>query len=134
MQEFQIELQNGITINSKLNESDIAGLPNINQRDMNNGYVWYALPPTEINGEAIVFNICFFKTKIKSISVSISNPEKYGSGWNDFSEAKEKLRAKDTEAWLNRLGHYTGNYPWGQIWAGYDSKGGNGHGVIRYAL
>lgn len=134
MDEFKIDLLNGITISSSLSEADVANVPEASTRDMKNGYTWYALPPIEINGETIVFDICFFESKIQSINISISNADKYGGGWNDFSEAKEKLRAKDTEAWLSKIGYRTGKHSWGEVWAGYDSKGGFGHAVVRYAL
>src|SRR5690554_1669471 len=97
VQEFKLELKNGITICSALPESEVAIVPGVNKRDIKNGYVWYAFPPIEINGEQVVFNLCFFQSKIQSLNISISNQEKYGDSWNDFSEAKEKLRAKDTE-------------------------------------
>jgi len=132
MREFQVEV-GGITISSKLTEVEVSSLPEVTQRDMKNGYVWYALPPIKVNGEVVIFDICFYEEKIESVSIYISNPQKYG-GWSDFSEARQKSRAIDTEAWLSRLGHHVGNYPWGQIWSGYDSKGGSGHGVVRYAL
>ena len=134
VQEFKLELKNGITICSALPESEVAIVPGVNKRDIKNGYVWYAFPPIEINGGQVVFNLCFFQSKIQSLNISISNQEKYGDSWNDFSEAKEKLRAKDTEKWLSNIGHKVGKYSWGEIWAGYDSKGGFGHGVVRYAL
>src|SRR5690606_17793481 len=101
---------------------------------MKNSYVWYTLPTVDINGELVVFSLCFFSSRIQSLSISIANTQKYGSCWNDFSEAKEKLRAKDTEKWLSSIGYQTGKYSWGEVWAGYDSKGGFGHAVVRYAL
>jgi hypothetical protein len=132
--EFNIDLPNGITISTDLSESDVVKIPEVNTRDIKNGYVWHAFPPMEISGEAIVFNICFFQSKIQCINISISNSDKYGGGWSDFCEDKEKLRAKDTEAWLSHFGYPVGKYTWGEVWAGYDSKGGFGLAVVRYAL
>jgi hypothetical protein len=134
VQEFKLDLQNGITLCSELSESKVAVMPDVNKRDMKNGYVWYALPANEINGENIIFNLCFFHSIIQSLDISISNSEKYGGSWNDFSEAKERSRAKDTENWLSNIGYQVGKYSWGEIWAGYDAKGGFGHAVVRYAL
>lgn len=134
VQEFKLELKNGIILCSDLSESEVAIVPDVNQRDIKNGYIWYAFPPIELKGEKVAFNLCFFQSQIQSINISLSNPEKYGGGWNDFSEAKEMMRAKDTEKWLSSIGHKVGKYTWGEIWAGYDSKGGFGHAVVRYAL
>ena len=134
MQEFKLDLQNGITLSSDLSESEIAKMADINERNLGNGYVWYALSPIEIGGEAIIFSLCFFQSKIQVLNISVANPDKYGSSWNDFSEAKEKLRAKDTEEWLFNIGYKVGKFSWGEIWAGYDPKAGSGHAVIRYAL
>jgi hypothetical protein len=134
VREFRLDLKNGITLGSELSESEVSLMSDVNQRDMKNGYVWYALPPVEVIGEKIVFDLCFFKSKIQSLNMSISNPEKYGGSWSDFSERKEKLRAKDTEMWLSNIGYQVGKYSWGEIWAGYDSKGGFGHAVVRYVL
>ena len=133
MREFKFYLPNGIALGSDLSESKISEMHEVNERNLGNGYVWYTLPSIEINAESIIFSLCFFQSKIQSLNISISNPNKYGSGWNDFSEAKEKLRAKDIEKWLSNLGFQVGKFSWGEIWAGYDSKGGYGHAVIRYA-
>ncbi|MDP1539462.1 MAG: hypothetical protein Q8L72_02260 [Moraxellaceae bacterium] len=132
--EFKLDLRNGIVLCSELSESTVSSFPDVNQRDMKNGYVWYTLPIVDINGESVVFSLCFFNSRIQSLSISIANPQKYGSSWNDFSESKEKLRAKDTEKWLSSIGYQVGKYLWGAVWAGYDSKGGFGHAVVRYAL
>ena len=134
VQKFKLELQNGVTIHSDLPESEVAMIPDVNQRDIKNGYIWYAFPPIELNEEKVIFNLCFFQSKIQSLNISLSNLEKYGGGWNDFSEDKEKLRAKDTEKWLSNIGYKVGKYSWGEVWAGYDSKSGFGHAVVRYAL
>ncbi|WP_146168182.1 hypothetical protein [Pseudomonas mangrovi] len=134
MKNFRLELKSGLIICSELSETEVAELPDTDKRDMNNGYIWYSLPPVEISGQRIIFSLCFFCSKLQSVNVAIVNPELYGSNWNDFSEEKEKLRAKDTEKWLMNIGYKTGKYSWGEIWAGFDSKGGFGHAVVRYSL
>lgn len=134
MHEFKLDLGNGITLSSELSESDVSALPDVHQRDMKNGYFWYTLPTIAIHGESVGFSLCFFSSKIESISIFVTNVQKYGASWNDFSESKEKLRAKDTEKWLSGIGYRVGKYSWGEVWAGYDSKSGFGHAVIRYAL
>lgn len=48
MQEFSLELHSGITISSVVTETEVSAQPNVNKRDMGNGYVWYTFPETEI--------------------------------------------------------------------------------------
>lgn len=132
MTKFEVELNNGLKISSNLKEGDVSSIPNVHPRDIGNGYIWYTLPATEIDQLQVVFGLCFFNGELRDINVSISNPELYGGSWNDFSEAKEKLRAKHTEEWLVNRGHKVGEFSWGSVWAGYDSKGGFGHAVVRY--
>lgn len=134
MQKFRLDLKNGLTLLSELSELEVSVYQDVHKRDMGNGYVWYSLLPVEMNGEKIVFNLCFFGAKLQNVNISLTNPELYGSSWNDFSEDKEKIRAKDTEKWLANIGYKTGKYAWGEVWAGFDSKGGIGHAIVRYAL
>lgn len=132
MSKFEIELKDGLKISSSLMEKDISIIPEAHPRDIGNGYVWYSLPPAEIDSLQVVFGLCFYEGELRDINVSLSNPELYGGSWNDFSEAKEKLRAKHTEEWLSKRGYKVGTFAWGSVWAGYDSKGGFGHAVVRY--
>lgn len=129
---FELTLSNGINIYANLKELEISSLENIRKNDMNTGYVWYSFEPCEVLGEKIHISICFYKGKCDSISLALYNPEKYGAGWDDWSEEKEKACAKDTENWLAKIGYPTGNYSWGTIWAGYDPKGGLGHAGVRF--
>jgi hypothetical protein len=134
VQEFKLNLKNSIRICSDLLESDVSTIPGVNIRDIKNGYIWYGLPPIEINGESTIFDLCFFQSKIQSLDISISNHKKYGFGWDELSETKERLRAKDTEKLISTLGYQTGKFPWGSIWCGYDAKSGFGSVVVSYAL
>ena len=134
MQEFTLKLPCGVLISSKLKEEDVSGVYDKNKRDMKNGYVWYYLPGTEIGGESVVFSLCFHKGIIESFNADIKSPELYGASWNDWSEEKEIDRAKDTQIWLRSVGCKIGKYPWGKVWAGYDSKGGSSKAGVRYAI
>jgi hypothetical protein len=132
MTKFEIDTSEGIKISSDLNDEDVSSIQNVHPRDIGNGYVWYWLPPTAIDNLNVVFGVCFFEGKLQSVNISLSNPEIYGGGWDDFSEAKEKLRAQHTAEWLAKRGYKLGEFDWGSIWSGYDSKGGFGHAVVRY--
>ena len=56
----------------------------------------------------------------------------YGTSWGDWSQEKEQLRARHTEDWLRTMGHPTGTFAWGEVWAGYDPKAASGGGGVRY--
>tara|TARA_R110001592_G_C12624293_1_gene698379 strand:- start:80 stop:484 length:405 start_codon:yes stop_codon:yes gene_type:complete len=132
MQKFELELKNGMVISSALREDEVSALPAVHPRDIGNGYIFYWLPVIEFNEVNVVFGFSFLNGSLRDINVSLSNPELYGDNWDDFSEKKEKLRAKLTEEWLSQLGYKVGKFPWGSIWAGYEGKGGFGHAVIQY--
>ncbi len=134
MQEFTIKLPNGIVISSKLKEEDVLFVHEAKKNDMKNGFIWYYLPAIALHNEKIVFGFCFYNGLIHSLNISVLNSAFYGHGWNDWSEEKERTCAKETEDWLNSIGYITGKYVWGEIWAGYDSKGGAGHASVKYAL
>ena len=133
MNKFELNLKNGMVVSSSLQEDEVSTLPGVHPRDIGNGYTWYWLPAIEINDVNVVFGFSFLNGSLKDINVSLSNPDLYGGSWDDFSEIKEKLRAKHTQEWLAQIGCNVGTYPWGSVWAGYDGKGGFGHAVIRYS-
>lgn len=132
MKKFELDLKNGMVISSALREGEISALLGVYPRYIDSGYTRYWLPAIELNDATVVFGFSFFKGLLKDINISLLNPELYGGSWDDFSEKKEKLRAKHTEEWLARIGYKTGTFPWGSVWAEYDGKGGIGHAVIRY--
>ncbi len=103
-----------------------------NKQDMGTGYVWYSLPVAAIDGKDLSVSLCFHDGVLDSLRISVVDPDQYGSGWDDWSEEKERLCAKHTEDWLRAAGYPTGRFAWGEVWAGYDSKGGSGGGGIRY--
>ena len=129
---FSLRHPVGINISSGLTESDLRSIPGVKERDMLNGWVCYDLSAAEIQGQSVIFCICFFKENIRKINVFLANPEIYGSGWDEWSEEKELLRSEHTGEWLTSVGYEPGKYSWGEVWMGYDSKGGQGYGSIRF--
>jgi hypothetical protein len=129
---FKIVISDKLHLSSSTTEEDVACIKGMNKQDMGNGYIWYRLEPSDIDGEKITFSLCFYHGRCNSISLAIYNPEKYGCGWDDWSESKEKSCAEDTANWLNKIGFPVGKYSWGEVWAGYDPKGGSGHATIRF--
>jgi len=127
-----IDHPSGLTISPNLNENSAARIEGIVKKDMGTGYVWYYMPPADFSGAQVSFSLCFNSGSLESLSVCLIDSEQYGSGWDDWSEDKEQLRAKHTGEWLSSIGLSEGHHQWGDVWVGYDSKGGCGNGVIRF--
>jgi hypothetical protein len=132
MQEFKLQHPIGLTICRTLSPSDVENIDSVKKRDIGNGYCWFDFPISEIEGSKVAISLCFNERTLEMLILALANPDLYGGSWDDWSEAKERLCAKDTESWLRSKGFHTGTFPWGVIWAGYDSKGGSGSAAIRY--
>ncbi|MCG8436130.1 MAG: hypothetical protein MJA83_19090 [Gammaproteobacteria bacterium] len=133
MPEFSISLNLGVTISRRLKESDVVALGGVEATDMGNGYVCYRLPVVTIEDASVSFILYFNKGVMESVTVRARSSETHAGGWSDWSEEEEKRCAEYTSAWLLKAGCPPGQYSWGEVWAGYDTKGASGYGVIRYA-
>lgn len=122
----------GVAISRRLLARDLDGIGGVNVRNMSMGYCWYDLPTTDIDGKRVSISLCFNEGSIHLLQLALADPKIYGAGWNDWSEAKERRRANDTKNWLKAMGYSTGRFAWGEIWAGFDPKGGSGCAAIRY--
>lgn len=129
---FSISHPVGIELTSELKESELWSVSGVKERDMYNGWVWYDLPTAEIQEKSVIFSISFFKKDIRKINIGLIDPDLYGSGWDEWSEEKELLRIEHIREWLTAIGYKSGKYSWGEVWVGYDSKGGSGYGSIRF--
>jgi hypothetical protein len=128
---FNLLYPGGLMIEPGISESDAAAHAARPPRDMRTGYIWYDLPTAVIEDHEICLSLCFFKSKLDMISLGIVDP-RYGTTWSEMTEEKERARAAATRDWLERIGFPTGSYPWGEVWAGLDTKNGDGCGVIRF--
>jgi hypothetical protein len=129
---FSFEHDSGIRISRALTIAEVERVAGVRRADMTTGYIWYYLPETKTGSTRILVSLCFCRDQLDSVSFAASNPELYGSNWSEWTEPKEQMRARDTEAFLRHLGFPQGEYDWGDVWAGYDSKGGSGHATIKY--
>jgi len=130
--EFTLDHPCGVRIERALQQSAVAQLNDQHKQDMGTGYVWYSLSLADIDQKKVAVSLCFHEGVLDSLTITLVEDGLYGSSWADFAEEKERLRAKHTEEWLRAAGYPTGSFSWGEIWAGYDSKGGSGYGIIRY--
>ena len=129
---FSLNYPGGPVISSSLTPGELAVIPGVKERDMYNGWTWYDLPETEIQGKRAIIRLAFYKEQLSRIDVSLTDPSRYGSTWENWSESGERLRAEDTAQWLASLGYGPGEYVWGDVWRGYDSKGGQGYARICF--
>ncbi|NRB75733.1 MAG: hypothetical protein HRU46_15340 [Verrucomicrobiales bacterium] len=130
--DFILHHPSGIEISSLLQPAEVARFDGASEDDMGNGVIWYSLPVSEIEGEDVTIRLCFAGNRLHMISLGLADENKYGSGWNDWSEAKERTRAAHTERWLRGMGYTPGQYDWGEVWVGYDEKGASGGAGISF--
>lgn len=132
---FEIRHPAGLLISPLLREQELlAAFPSCaeGKRSMGNGWVWYSLPRFEAEGKAIAISLAFCESLFRELHVSDASP-RFGSGWNDWSEEKERQRATSSMEWLRSLGFQAGRYSWGEVWGAYDPKGGFGLAGVRCA-
>lgn len=129
--EFTFDHPSGLRISRDVRESDVASLEGVSMRDMGTGFVWYSVPSVASESDEVLMSLCFRLGLLDSISIAVSDAD-LGSSWSDWSEEKERTRAKRTAAWLAAQGYVPGTFTWGEIWVGYDAKGSSGSAVIRY--
>lgn len=128
---FQLYLSNGVRLSHDMTPANVESVAGCTKSDMKTGYVWYSYPEVEIDRSPVCVALCFFGSQLETISLALTD-SKYGTGWNDWSEEKERQRAKDTSKLLEKFGFHDGNYGWGCIWSGFEPKGGSGSTVITY--
>jgi len=129
--EFALDHPCGLRIDRELQVSAVQSIGGVTVSDMRTGYVWYRLPEAEIAGQHVAMSLCFYEHWLDSLSFAVIDPE-FGSSWEDWSEQKERARAEATERWLALVGHEVGKYPWGEVSAGFDPKGGGGAARVRF--
>ena len=133
--QFSLKLPSGFQIEKNLSEKEVEACAS-DRQDMNTGYIWYTLPEEEIDETKVIFSLCFNRGSLESISLTLSD-EKYGQDWSDWSEEKEKERAKDIGLLLSGLGYSPNSYEWGEVWASFDPRGGfgiGGSGVFKQVV
>ena len=128
--QFTLRLPSGFQIHRDAPERETQASAS-KMDDMKTGYIWYTLPEEKINETKAIFSLCYNHGCLGSVRIDLTD-EKYGHGWDDWSEEKEKLRARDTKQFLSDLGYPPNTYEWGEVWASFDPKGGFGTGGIRY--
>jgi hypothetical protein len=130
--EFTLDHPCGVRINRQLRASVLEHIVGVHVTDMRTGYYWYVLPVAEIHGKRVATSLSFFGDVLQSAHFGVIDEHLYGSGWDGWTAKGERLRAKHTRAWLKAAGYPTGSFSWGEVWASYDAKSGQGGAGIRY--
>jgi hypothetical protein len=131
IKQFILQHPAGLSISSSLTEADLAGI-DCPRNDMRTGWVWYQLPAYQDGDVTVGIALGFNLGKLEQVSLSDTH-NKFGTGWDNWSEQKEKLRAKSIGDWLSRKGFRVGSHSWGSVWCGYDAKGGFGAALVQLA-
>ena len=129
---FTLDHPFGISISSTLNESSLPTSEMIEKRDMDTGYVWYDLAPTELHNQHIAMSLCFHHGTIHTLSIYPFHEDGSTKSWGDWSETTERQNTEIIKTWLTARGYPVGLYSWGEVWAGYDAKSASGYGGVRY--
>ena len=93
--------------------TNVDSFGNLSPNDMGTGWVWYTLPPFTDGDAVICMALGFNRSKLEMLRFSDVH-HRFGTGWSDWSEENERLRAEHTGNWLKKNGYASGPYPWGQ--------------------
>ena len=133
-QEFVLNHPSGLRISRELLEAafiDSTAGRNARVLDMRTGWKWYQLPVLSDGDMTVGISLGFESGRLRQVTLGDASTE-LGSSWDDWSEAKEQLKADRIRDWLAVMGLAPGIYHWGEVWAGFDPKGGFGGATIRY--
>lgn len=105
----------------------------LHRRETGPGWVWYRLEPWLDGGFRLGIELAFHQGALVEYVLFHDDESAYGRGWDEWSEHKERRRAKALRKWLAVRGWAPGLYGWGEVWAGYDPRAGFGGGGVRYS-
>ena len=128
----ELTLASGTILSSRLTRSDFLSSPEGTQAQIqvqNEPWCSFRFDDREDSLIAVVF---FKGERLESVSLHVSDP-RFGTGWEEWSEAKEQQRKRAGDEWLRKNGLQPGkNYRWGSVWSDYSPQSGSSSIVIRY--
>jgi hypothetical protein len=133
MSAFCIPHPCGVSLGRETRPADVVSIEGAEFSETIPGSGYYRIPPFTAYGELVACLVYVSGNRVTQLSFGLADPEKYGSSWEDATEAKERQCAEDTEKWLAHLGVPSGEYSWGTVWTGFDMKGFSGGGLVRYS-
>lgn len=84
------------------------------------------------HGFQVGIELAFLHGALRECLLFHDDDHRYGRSWDEWSERRERRRAKALGTWLAALGWRHGNYAWGGIWVGYEPRTGMRGGWVRY--
>ncbi len=101
----------------------------------NVGSDWISLEIKNLKTSGFYFNITFrfLKKYLKEVSLVLSE-EKFDSkdNWSNWNEQEEREKIKFYQKWIEKEIGIETEFNWGNIWVGYDAKGGSSSICLRY--
>ena len=98
-----------------------------------NGVIWITERNIKIEEQYFIISFAFFEEKLNTIVFVLSDEPSAleSTGWDNYSEIKEREDAKKYDAWLtNEIGSER-EFKWGRVYASYDPKsGGSSIGIV----
>lgn len=113
-------------------------------QDLKNGYLWHRLGRVEWSGSSFHAMLCFHKSVLTALHLSVDGPE-FPTSWEDWSEQAELTRKKRHDALL--LEHFGKKpdtrrsrpypyveyrCPWGSAISSYDPRSASSSIGIHY--
>ena len=132
----RLELSESITIQAndtfeKINALKLGEVQEV--RDMQNGYKWLTIKNLQVDKHFFILSLCFHNNRLISVNILVDDKRfDLNLSWIDWSEEDELTKLAVYKKWIKaELGH-EGKFPWGEISASYDQKGGSTSVVVRY--
>jgi hypothetical protein len=95
---------------------------------------WHSWKLAELGlsaGIRFVVVLYFHHERLLKVELCNADPA-FGTSWEDHSREKEDARDASHQAWLATFVGERRVFDWGDIWAGYDDRGGFSGISIRY--
>jgi hypothetical protein len=106
------------------------GKENISINDMENGYTHYYIKNIDIGDSSFNFILIFNHEQLHSIIFGFDySPD---DNWDNWSQEKELKRLDKYNNWLTQQIGTKRKYPWGEIGAFFNPKGGSTSITLRY--
>jgi hypothetical protein len=109
------------------------GQDQVQVREIGNGWTWYMIKRVS-DGEALSNMLFVFKSdSLKQINFLLSELPVRNASWDEWSEENELSIQRYLDKKLTECIGTDRHFPWGNIGAFYDGKGGASTIVMRYS-
>lgn len=127
---LNITHHSGLIISKDTMMSELEDLPFVNSSSTLENYTWFHIQNFEYESVTLSVSLLYHNSKLNTIQLALVDEVLYGESWYDYSERKERKRARDMEKWLSSKGISNGSYDWGDVWIGFEGKTPFGGAII----